>query len=78
MSPNILSDCTLKSITHLSVDDSDPRSDEVLMELPQSNSVGLAGYSAPDEPAGYEGAGVFVHRRHTSFGDLTNGLSKWP
>lgn len=58
------------------VDDADPLSEEVLMELPQANYVGLAGYSDPDEPAGYDGAGVFVHRRHMSFRDLANGLSQ--
>lgn len=53
----------------------DPLSEEVLMELPQANYVGIAGYLDPDEPTGYDGAGVFVHRRHISFRDLTNGLS---
>lgn len=59
-----------------SFDDSDPLTEEVLMELPQANYVGLAGYSDPDEPAGYAGAGAFVHQRHISFRDLTNGLSQ--
>jgi type II secretory pathway pseudopilin PulG len=54
----------------------DPLSEEVLMELPQANYVGIAGYADPDEPAGYDGSGVFVHRRRVSFRDLTNGLSQ--
>lgn len=54
----------------------DPLSEQVLMELPQANYVGIAGNTDPDEPAGYEGAGVFVHRRRFSFRDLTNGLSQ--
>ena len=56
--------------------DRDPLSEEVLMELPQANYVGIAGYLDPDEPTGYDGAGVFVHRRKFSFRDLTNGLSQ--
>jgi prepilin-type processing-associated H-X9-DG protein len=55
--------------------DSDPLSEEVLMELPQANYVGIAGYTDPDEPAGFDGSGVFMHRRRISFRDLTNGLS---
>lgn len=54
----------------------DPLSEEVLMELPQANYVGIAGYLDPDEPSGYDGAGAFVHRRRISFRDLTNGLSQ--
>lgn len=54
----------------------DPLSEEVLMELPQANYVGIAGSADPDEPAGYDGTGVFVHRRRISFRDLTNGLSQ--
>ncbi len=62
---------------HRTADDNpDPLSEEVLMELPQANYVGIAGYSDPDELAGYDGAGVFVHRRRISFRDLTNGLSQ--
>lgn len=53
-----------------------PLSEEVLMELPQANYVGIAGYLDPDEPSGYDGAGVFVHRRKFSFRDLTKGLSQ--
>ncbi len=56
--------------------DLDPLSEKVLMELPQANYLGLAGYSDPDEPAEYDGAGVFVHRRRYSFRDLTRGLSQ--
>ncbi len=54
----------------------DPLSEEVLMELPQANYLGIAGYSDPDEPSGYDGAGVFVHRRRFAFRDLTRGLSE--
>jgi type II secretory pathway pseudopilin PulG len=54
----------------------DPLSEEVLMELPQANYLGIAGYSDPDEPSEYDGAGVFVHRRRFSFRDLTRGLSQ--
>ena len=54
----------------------DPLSEEVLMELPQANYLGIAGYLDPDEPSGYDGAGVFVHRSHFSFRDLTRGLSQ--
>ena len=56
--------------------DRDPLSEEVLMELPQANYVGIAGYLDPDEPTGYDGDGAFVHRRRISFRDLTNGLSQ--
>jgi len=56
--------------------DLDPLSEKVLMELPQANYLGLAGYSDPDEPSEYDGAGVFVHRRRYSFRDLTRGLSQ--
>jgi type II secretory pathway pseudopilin PulG len=56
--------------------DLDPLSEEVLMELPQANYLGIAGYLDPDEPSGYDGAGVFVHRRRFSFRDLTRGLSQ--
>ncbi len=54
----------------------DPLLEEVLMELPQANYLGIAGYLDPDEPSGYDGAGVFVHRRRFSFRDLTRGLSQ--
>lgn len=54
----------------------DPLSEKVLMELPQANYLGIAGYSDPDEPSEYDGAGVFVHRRRFSFRDLTRGLSQ--
>lgn len=54
----------------------DPLSEEVLMELPQANYLGIAGFVDPDEPSGYDGAGVFVHRRKFSFRDLTRGLSQ--
>lgn len=53
----------------------DPLSEEVLLELPQANYLGIAGYLDPDEPSGYDGAGVFVHRRRFSFRDLARGLS---
>jgi prepilin-type processing-associated H-X9-DG protein len=56
--------------------DRDQLSEEVLMELPQANYVGIAGYLDPDEPSGYDGAGTFVHRRKFSFRDLTRGLSE--
>ena len=56
--------------------DLDPLSEKVLMEVPQANYLGLAGYSDPDEPSEYDGAGVFVHRRRYSFRDLTRGLSQ--
>ena len=56
--------------------DLDPLSEKVLMELPQANYLGLAGYSDPDEPSEYDGTGVFVHRRRYSFRDLTRGLSQ--
>lgn len=54
----------------------DPLSDEVLMELPKANYLGISGCMDPDEPSGFDGAGAFVHRKCYSFRDLSNGLSQ--
>lgn len=63
-------------VEHPSERDHDDLSDVVLMELPHSNYVGVAGVKDPDEPGQYDGGGSLIAGRKIGFRDLTNGLSQ--